>query len=185
MNLKQGYSEKVQEKAAGEDSLADLQLLYADAFALQNNWGKANTFVNNAKLILGENADSTFKAAIETRSDSLQWQYYLSLTYQDSIYAPGKFKKLHYRTKLRMLGKAIDKGHRSLVKAYSDHMLSLPAETGYFEHYIDIIHYLAYIGETNAAKKWVAKITRLNLRKRFKERLKEQKSWISDLEKLN
>lgn len=185
MNLKQKNIASVQNEASRQDSAMDLQLLYADAYALAEQWKTAGRFVDKAQQYYRENPDSLFDAAIATRMDTLQWQYYLEMTYKDSLFGPKKFQNLYDRTQIRTIDKAISKERWDLFNTYAELLSSVPLSDKYFENYLDIIHMLAYQGNFKLASEWIDKVSLLKLRPRYVERLDNEKEWVRFLAKVH
>ncbi len=181
MNLKVGNTVKVREKASSKDSLADLQLLYADAFMLSGDHTEAGKYLNKGAELIKADPDSASQIALETRMDSLQWKYYRDLAYGNKLFEEGVFQELLYRTKVRTMEQAIEQELRTKLKSYSQIMYELPADTRYFDAYLTMVHVLGYLQEWNLSEKWLNKLSAMDTRQRYSERLQQERRWIAYL----
>jgi len=179
-NLRFGNLAPVQLKANAEDTSAGLQLLYADAFALDGQFETASKFIHKAVSLLStDNSEPPFEnEALLTRRDLNQWKPYLKITYKDMRLSIEEFEKVLYRTKIRTLQSVLNREEWDLYKKYITILLQLPAEKNYMEQYIQSIHYLGYLGEYEIAEKWIQKLKQLQLRSRYLERLEQEQEWI-------
>lgn len=184
-NLKAGNPGKVQKEAAIKDTLADLQLLYADAFALTKDYAEAKKYLNKGAELFKDDpeADSLFKAALETRLDSLQWGYYLDLRYNNRFFKKEVYRNLLYRSKVRTVEQAIEKKQWSKLSTYSRELYEFPADTQYFDTYLQMLHTLGYLQKWDLAEKWLTKLNSLHKRQRYRERLQQESSWIAFMKK--
>lgn len=181
MNLKVGNTDKVRDKTSLKDSLADLQLLYADAFVLSGDHAKAEKHLKRGAELLKANPDSVSQIAIETRMDSVQWKHYRDLTYSNKLFEEGVFRELLYRTKVRTVEQAIEQERWTKLKSYSQIMYELPADTRYFDAYISMVHVLGYLQEWDLSEKWLNKLSVMDIRQRYSERLQQESRWIAYL----
>lgn len=178
-----GHPQKVQQAASLEDTTVDLQLLYADAFALARDWEKAQKHLKKGQQLFVANPDSIIEPAVVTRMDSLQWSIYRKMTYEDQLPDSATFAKAYYRTKIRSFEKAVDKEEWASVDAYARQLSAIPLHCRYFDAYQQIIHHLAFIGNTQLAKQLMKQVMELPLRERYKERLQQEREWIEFLER--
>ncbi|MDZ7680913.1 MAG: hypothetical protein U5J63_04165 [Fodinibius sp.] len=107
-HLLNGDYSKVQQAAARQDTTVELQLLYADAFALSGDNNKAEPFLSRAQQLFQQQPDSLLKPALETRLDSAQWKIYRQLTYHHNWPDSTTFVQANNRTRIRTARKAID-----------------------------------------------------------------------------
>lgn len=183
-NLKQGNANQVKTKAAIADTLVDLQLLYADAYMLSSAYAEAKNYLARGIELFHDDPgpDSLLKAALETRKDSLQWEYYLDLRYNNKFFGKEVFKELLYRSKVRAVEQAIGNEQWSKFSTYSRLLYELPAESRYFDSYLNMLHLLGYLQEWDLAEKWIGKLETLDKRLRYHERLQQEINWIRFLE---
>ena len=181
INLKKGTPEKVQTAATMEDTLVDLQLLYADAFALTGDYAEAKKYLNNGAELFQSDPDSITKVAVETRMDSMQWKYYLELRYDKNLFNKEIFQELLYRTKIRTVDLVIENEQWSKLRTYSQLLYEFPADTKYFHTYLNMVHLLGYLQEWELAGEWLDKLEKLEKRQRFSERLQQECRWIEFL----
>lgn len=177
-NLVIGDPEKVQKAATLADTTVDLQLLYADAFAIGGSWEEAAGYLQKGKELFIENPDSLLKPALETRSDSLQWKIYRDMTYDDILPDSATFVKTLYRTKIRSTRKAIDQHQLEEVENYAKQLLHEPLQQEYFDEYQLVIHHLAFQGKGYLAKRLIKKLAAMPIRNRYSERLQQEREWI-------
>lgn len=182
-NLESGNILTVQFAANTQDSSAGLQLLYADAFALDKNTDIASSHINKAVSLAAARSGSAGSDAIATRSNLKQWQAYLKMSYKAMLPAQEQFDSLYYRTKVRAVQQAIKQEEWGHFKRYSHVMAELPVDERYVNDYLQMIHYLGYLQEFELARKWIAKLEKRNLRLRYEQRLKEQEEWVAFLDK--
>ncbi|MGM0545600.1 MAG: hypothetical protein ACQEST_02665 [Bacteroidota bacterium] len=177
-NLLSGNIEKVQGVASLQDTLVDLQLLYADAFAMADEWNEAKEHLEEGKQFFAENPDSLLQMAIEARSDSLQWKIYSDMTYKDIMPDSTSFVKALYRTKIRSIRKAINQERWELVEEYGRVIVRDSLQSIYFDDYQKLIHHLAFLGKKELATDLVATLSDMDLRERYRERLQQEREWI-------
>jgi hypothetical protein len=181
-NLIAGHPQKVQQAATLRDTTVDLQLLYADAFALTNDIKQARSHIARAETLFQQNPDSLLKPALATRLDRRQWEIYRQMTYHNELPDSATFSEAHYRTKIRSLRKAIEKQCWSFVEKYATQLLKKPFYLRYFDEYQHLIHHLVFLDNRELARKIVTKLSQMSLRNRYIERLRQEKEWISYLE---
>lgn len=177
-----GDPAKVRKAASLQDSTVDLQLLYADAFALSKNWEQANQHLKRAKNLFAENPDSLLKPAIETRNDKRQWQIYRQLTYHRKLPDAATFSEANHRTKVRALRQVIKREQWQRFEPFAKQMLNDRFQQLYFDDYLMIIHHLAFRDKTNLASRLIEKLSEMPLRVRYRERLQQEKDWIKFLQ---
>ena len=180
-NLKEKQISPVQFEANFQDSSAELQMLYADAFALDKKFEIAQNHIAKSATLVIKNQLDDFDDALATRTDQKQWNLYLDVTYEGKELSVEEFNSAYYRTKIRALEKSIKDESWSTLKNYSQKLLDLPADEKYMSAYLDMIHNLGLIGEFEIANNWVLKLGKENLRLRHKQLLMEQKEWIEYL----
>ncbi|WP_441001407.1 hypothetical protein [Fodinibius sp. SL11] len=177
-NLVNGYSQKIRQAATLSDTTVDLQLLYADAFAMSGDWGKAIKYLNEGQRLYEESPDSLLKLALETRNDSVQWKIYRDMTYANLLPDDITFAKALYRTKIRSIRKAIEQEQWEKVANYGRLLLKETLQQRYFDDYQRLIHHLAFQKESTLAGRFIEKLSVMPLRERYRERLQQEREWI-------
>jgi hypothetical protein len=177
-NLMTGHPQKVAHAASFQDTTVDLQLLYADAFAMIENWEEAEKYLSRGKKLFEEKPDSLLKPALETRSDRRQWQIYRAMTYDNILPDSATFDKAVHRTKVRSVRKAMEQERWQKMKLYADLLLEHSLEQKYFDDYRQLIHHLAFQGQVAMAEEMINKLSSTPLRMRYKERLQQERNWL-------
>ena len=177
-HLLTGDLAKVQQAAARQDTTVELQLLYADAYALSGNFEQAESYLNRANTLFQQQPDSILKPALETRRDSTQWRIYRQLTYYHNWPDSTSFSQANHRTKIRSLRKAMDRERWAMVKGYAKQLVRYPVEQRYFDDYERLIHQLALQEDFELASQFIEKLSGHSLRVRYKQRLRHQKEWL-------
>lgn len=178
-NLKAGNPKKVQQTVLLRDSTVDLQLLYADAFAMTDNMERARPHLQRAEVLFEENPDSLLKPALATRQNDRQWSIYRQMTYHDNLPDSTIFSAAHPRTKIRSINKAIDHEKWQLVESYTQQLIDDSLRLNYFDDYLQLIHHLAFQGKEAFAKQLIGKLSDMPLRERYHERLQQQREWLT------
>jgi len=177
-HLLTGDLPKVQQAAVRQDTTVELQLLYADAYALSGNFEKAASYLNRAETLFQQQPDSMLKPALETRRDSTQWRIYRQLTYYHDWLDSTSFSQANYRTKIRSLRKAMDRERWAMAKGYAKQLVHYPVEQRYYDDYERLIHQLAFQGDFEKASQFIEKLSDQSLRVRYQQRLRQQKEWL-------
>ncbi len=181
-HLVSGNPAKVRKAASLQDSTVDLQLLYADAFALSGDWKPANKHLNQGEKLFAENPDSLLKPALATRNDKWQWQIYRQLTYHHKLPDKASFSEANDRTKVRALRKSIEQEQWERFEMYAEQILNSSLQQLYFDDYQFMIHHLTFRGSTKLASRLIEKLSAIPLRNRYRERLQQEKEWIEFLQ---
>lgn len=181
-NLRAGNPQKVQQAASLQDSTVDLQLLYADAFALTDNKEQARQHLERAEVLFQENPDSLLRPALATRQDNRQWSIYRQMTYNNNLPDSTAFADANNRTKIRTISKAIDYEQWALLESYTQQLVDDLLQLRYFDDYLRLIHHLAFQGKEGLSDQLIEKLWEKPLRERHRERLRQQKDWILFLE---
>lgn len=180
-NLVTGNSEKVRQAATLSDTTVDLQLLYADAFAMTDNWEEAERHRSKGEKLFEENPDSLLKSALETRSDRRQWQIYRQMTYDNMLPDSATFGETLPRTKVRTIRKVIEQERWDKMKRYADQLLENSLQQKYFDDYQLLIHHLAFQDKINLSEQLMEQLNELPLRNRYRERLQQEGNWMQFL----
>jgi hypothetical protein len=183
-HLMSGHPKKVQQAASLQDTIVDLQLLYADAFAMKEDYGKARKYLRRGQQLFLANPDSLLEPALATRLDTRQWEIYRRMTYANELPDSSTFAESHYRTKIRSLKKAIDQERWGRVKIYVQQLSEIPVHQRYFDDYQKLIHNLAFRGEDEMMSRIIERLSKLPLRIRYRERLQQELDWIAFLTSL-
>ncbi len=183
-HLVSGNINAVQNAVSLQDSSIELQLLYADAFALTGILETARRHYNRALTLFAVNPDSLFEPAIAVRSDSEQWNSYTAMRYKGQWLSESEFQNVYYHTKIRALERAIEEYDHRYLEIYNKQLIRQPVNVRYFNTYLDLIHYLGIRSEFSAAKSWITQLKSIRLRPRYLERLEKEEEWINFLEKL-
>lgn len=174
-------SGKVQRAASLQDTTVNLQLLYADAFAMTSDWEQAERHINQAEKLFAQKPDSLAKPALATRLNRRQWEIYRQMTYHNKLPDSTSFAKAYYRTRIRSLRKAMDQQQWKLVDLYASQLLTAPLDLRYFDDYLSLIHQLAFRKKYKLARSWIQQIFELALRARYQERLQQERKWLEFL----
>ncbi|PAU95283.1 hypothetical protein CK503_03555 [Aliifodinibius salipaludis] len=180
-NLIEGQSPKVRQAAVLVDTTVDLQLLYADAFAMVGDWEMADRHLSEGKQLFEENSDSLLKPALETRNNRLQWEIYRQMTYDNMLPDSAAFNEALYRTKIRSVRKAIEQEKWQMVELYAHQLLEASLDKKYFDDYQQLIHYLIFQNNIVLAKQLMVQLSKLPLRNRYRDRLQQEWEWVEFL----
>jgi hypothetical protein len=180
-NLIEGHSEKVRQATTFSDTTVDLQLLYADAFALSDSWKEAEAHLSKGQKLFAEHPDSLLKPALETRSNRRQWAIYRQMTYDNMLPDSAAFNIAIHRTKIRSVRKAIEQERWDKMKLYAGQLLEESLQQKYFDDYQQLIHHLAFHNKMNLAEQLMEQLKDLPLRNRYRERLQQGWEWIQFL----
>lgn len=180
-HLTQNHPRKVQRAASLQDTTIDLQLLYADAFAMTGDLKRARTFLKRAQKLFARKPDSRLEAALSTRMDEQQWRIYRKMTYHNILPDSAIFSKVYYRTKIRSMRKAMKQERPKLVLAYARQLLYMPFHERYFDDYQRLIHYLGYAGYNDLAGNMISQLSQLSLREKYRQRLEQERQWLKFL----
>lgn len=176
--LMSGNPQTVQQAASRQDTTVELQLLYADAFAMTGDHTQALPFINRAKKLFVQHPDSVLAPALATRLNRRQWQIYRQMTYRHTLPDSSAFSEAYYRTKIRSLRKALETEQWQRVESYATQLLTIPLHLRYFDDYQDLIHQLAFLGKRELAARLIKKMSAASLRNRYRERLDQEKEWL-------
>jgi hypothetical protein len=180
--LVHGNISKVQQAASLADSTANLQLLYADAFALNDKRQRAQEHLQQAQELYRANPDSVLAPAMATRMNQQQWNIYRQLTYRNVLPDSTAFADAYYRTKIRSLQKGLHQQRWRRIELYSRQLMTAPLHLRYFDEYQSLVHHLAFHKRFAMAKTFIERLSALSLRQRHKKRLQQEKDWITFLE---
>lgn len=177
-HLVSGHPKKVHQAASLQDTTVDLQLLYADAFAMTGDQEKAQAHLKRGRELFLANPDSLLELAVATRMNARQWHVYRRMTYHDELPDSATFADAYYRTKIRSLQKAIDQEQWNNVESYAVQLSQTPMRIRYFDEYLKLIHHLAFRKHFRLASQIFERVEKLPLRNRYHERLRMEKDWL-------
>jgi len=180
-NLVNKNPQKVQQKASLQDTTVDLQLLYADAFAMTDDLQQAQKHFKKAQQLFAAHPDSLLEPALATRMNEQQWSLYRTMTYQQQLPDSSTFSAMYYRTKIRSLRKAMEKQRWMLMEEYANQLVNMPFQHRYVEDYQRLLHLLGFNGDITLAWQILEQVSSLDLRERNKEQLQEERAWLSFL----
>ncbi|SHF29822.1 hypothetical protein SAMN05443144_10773 [Fodinibius roseus] len=176
-HLEAGEPGAVRRVASLKDTTLDLQLLYADAFALIGNREQARAHVEQARTIYASGPDTLRKEALDTRTGNRQWQIYRRLTYGRELPDSATFDKALYRTKIRAVRASVEQEEWASMMGYAEQLLEHPLRDDFFDDYLALIHHLCFQREDEAALEWIRKLSRTGLRDRHRQRLNREIDW--------
>jgi len=159
----------------------DLQLLYADAFAMTDDLQQAQKHFKKAQQLFAAHPDSLLEPALATRMNEQQWSLYRTMTYQQQLPDSSTFSAMYYRTKIRSLRKAMEKQRWMLMEEYANQLVNMPFQHRYVEDYQRLLHLLGFNGDITLAWQILEQVSSLDLRERNKEQLQEERAWLSFL----
>ncbi len=160
------------------DTLLTLQILKADALFLQGDITSAQDFLEEIKTRIKASDSRTFKYSYELRSDSLNWNAFLTARYKNRVPLQSDFIKLKTPTQMLIISKAIELGfvtHYLPDESLIISQKSLNAD--WFDVYEDIIEQLVFIQSIGNADLLINSLENLPLRARHSQRLSELKEW--------
>ncbi|MDX1671277.1 MAG: hypothetical protein R3211_02985 [Balneolaceae bacterium] len=178
MHLDLLQHDEVRKVASLEDSSTVLQLLYADAFRLSGDTLQSNQHLYRGVELVAIENDTSFDELFASRLDGDQWDYYMGVTYHETLFDSLDFEQFYYRTKVRQVLLALEEERWDRFKSYARMLLDLPLDPTYFEAYLNMIHQLAFLREIDLAEQYIGKLEEHSLRLRYRERLEEERAWI-------
>lgn len=181
-HLQAGKYEEVRQFASLKDTTFELQLLYADAFALAGHPEEATDHIMKAKRIFTGNPDSSKEWALQTRRNPRQWEIHRRLVYEGELPDSARFRKAAYHTKMRAVQASIDQEKWPAMVNYAQLLIKQPIQEAFFDDYLKLIHHLNFQGKTRIAGHWIQELNRLTLRNRYRERLSDEMEWQTFLQ---
>ncbi len=181
-NLVGGQPLKVRQAATLSDTTVDLQLLYADAFAMVGNLEMADRHLSEGQKLYEGNPDSLLKPALETRINRRQWEIYREMTYNNTLPDSASFDEALYRTKVRSVRKVIEQERWDEMQLYAALLLGKSLQRKYFDDYQQLIHHLAFQNDMNLVEQLIEQLRELPLRNRYRDRLQQEGEWMQFFE---
>ncbi|MDZ7805892.1 MAG: hypothetical protein U5K71_02105 [Gracilimonas sp.] len=180
-----GEPELVFEHFIDSDSLLNLKVLQADVLFQLKGYKKATKYLNKFSEDISNSPAQNFKFTLELRKDSTQWDFLLDQRYSDRLVGVNNYLEMNTPNQMLSLSKALELKNYEKVLNY----LSLLPDEAFTNDWFDIIeeaiHQTAFNSEYSIAKDLINKISDLDLRSRYKERLSEQSEWLSFLQSKN
>lgn len=160
------------------DSLLTLQLLKADALFLNGDINSARIFLDKLNPKLDSTNARNFKYSYELRSDSLNWNAFLTARYRNIIPNIKKAPDLNYPNRLLITSTVIE---LEMLGAFWENanslILSEPVNEDWFDIYENMIEQLVFSNKIEDADVLITALYQLELRDRYTELLVELKEW--------
>ena len=176
--LSNGAYKTVIDAVTSNDTLLTLKLLKADALILNGDFDVATQSLNSLKQNLTEQTGRSFRYSYVLRSDSTNWTHFLAARYQKSLPSMEKFNTLNVPNQMLILSEAIDAKKYTLLPQYSYPALHNPLNPDWFDVYEVLIDRLIFLKSFDEAQQWLDKLSNIELRARYQERLSQQKDWL-------
>ena len=166
------------EAITANDTLLTLKLLKADALVLNGDIEAATQSLNSLKQNLTEQTGRSFRYSYALRSDSTNWTHFLAARYQKNLPSVEKFNTLNVPNQMLIISEAIDTKNYALLPQYSHSTLQHPLNSDWFDVYEALIDRLIFLKSFDEAQQWLDKLSNIELRARYQERLSQQKDWL-------
>ncbi|MFA5668869.1 MAG: hypothetical protein WC967_06475 [Balneolaceae bacterium] len=176
--LHEGDYESVIQTISETDTLLTLQLLKADALTLNNNFAAGTELLQSLKPRLDESTARTFRYSFDLRADSTNWTNFLATRYQNLLPDSATFALLPTPNQMHTISKAIELQRYSKLPEYSSIALSIPINADWFDVYEELIDKLISLHLFDEAERWIKKVSEIELRARYQERLTQQEEWL-------
>lgn len=196
-NLQAGRIEVVRSAASYADSLADLQMLYADAFLLDGDTLAARGHMRQARRLADEISDSitagSLETALATRSDLRQWTAWTQVVYGGAYppfeqvrkrdTGPGE-DSLMTRTLVRALDRAMEQRQWEAADRMERLLQERRTDLRYLSTWLELVHLLAYRGESERAGAWLDRLgSQAGLGESDLQRIRMERRWLEFLER--
>lgn len=180
LNLKLGHINDVLALDKKQMDIIPSKLLYTDALALNGEWEKAALILKNAATDI-DSISYIQQQNIIFRQKRFLWQNYLDLVYNNHFINVDDFNQLNYFLQILTIKEAIVHERRPIFSSYAYKMVDKPLNAHFFDVYLEISHYLAFHQKFALNLRYTNKLSKLPLRKRYKQRLQEEKHWLKFL----
>lgn len=180
LSLKMGHINEVLALDKNQIIAIPSKLLYADALALNGEWKKAALIIKNAVANI-DSISFMLQQNIIFRQKRFLWQYYLDLVYNNHAFKYDYSRKLNYFLKILTIEEAIEHERWQQFNSYANKIVEKPLNSHFFDVYMEITHYLAFYQKFALNLRYTNKLSKLPLRKRYKQRLHEEKQWMEFL----
>lgn len=160
-NLAGKRAGRVRKAADLSDSLADLQMLYGDAFLLSGDTLKARRHLRRARAVADSSTLEKRSWAFRTRASMAQWVPYVDLTYRGNYPGTAEEGTLLARTLLRATERAMERRHWEVVDRLEKVLIEKETDREFADTYLRLIHTLAFRGRDARAGKWIEKMKAL------------------------
>ncbi|MDZ7772642.1 MAG: hypothetical protein U5K31_07890 [Balneolaceae bacterium] len=196
-SLQAGRGEEVRAVASLTDSLAELQLIYADAFLIEGDTLGARRHLLHARSLAAEvpgrtNAASALGPALATRSDWRQWEAWNNLVYRgiypmegegSGMWTESAGDTLLTRTLARALDRALEQDNMDAADRVENLLRSTRPDQRHLDTWLKWVHILAYRGESARAAAWLDQLEAIpGLRAAELGRLHMERRWLAFLE---
>lgn len=160
------------------DTLLTLQVLKADALFLHGDISSAQKLLRELKPQIDSSDARNFKYSYELRSDSLNWDAFLTARYKNKIPLTNDLIMLNIPVKMITTAKAIELGIIDYYLPTATTLISKePLNADWFDVYEEMIQRLVLNESIGDADLLINSIAQLPLRARYSERLTELKEW--------
>lgn len=183
--LKSGKYRSVYDGITDSDTSLTLQLIKADALFLDGERKAAEHHLRRIKPRIEQSEALNLKYSYALRSDSLFWTAHTDRRYRNRLPELSVYEQLNYPNQILSIARAADLDQYTLLSDYSKILLGHPASADWFDIYEVMLEELIYNGAFDLSEQWLQKISSLDLRARYRERLQETKEWKAFLEVSN
>ena len=160
------------------DSLMTLQLLKADALFLIGDIPSAQELLLELRPRLESANARNFKYSYQLRSDSTNWNAFLSARYKNNVPSSIDFDLLNIPTKMIISSKVME---LELTPDYLYEVASLinkePINSDWFDIYEEMIEWLVFNESFEEVDMLINSLEQIELRDRYSERLTQLKEW--------
>lgn len=176
--LEFGKYDQVIEAINANDSIPNFSILRADAFALNKNWTEAYDQLENVWNSLPSELPRSFKYSFELRKDTLQWNYFNSVRYQNSAPTVETYSEMNLPNQMLAVQLGSEFDLSSSLSEFSSNSFLQAKDDDWFDIYELLIDRLIFLNEFDEAQQWIDAVYELELRPRYLERLNEQQEWL-------
>ncbi len=180
--LHNGLYQPVFQKISDQDSALTLQLLKADALFLSGNISEAQELLQILKPRLDKTTARNFLYSYSLREDVNQWNAHVSRRYKNQLPSLPDFETLNEANQVLSAAIALELYEDSLLRNYSGSLIESQLNPDWFDIYESIIDRLIFIEQFDLAEQWITKLSEINLRDRYRERLNELAEWKAFLD---
>ena len=167
-----------------QDTTITFSLFRADAFALNNEWEVAFELLSVLEPELNTVTESAYKYSYTLRSDSLQWVTFLNYRYRNTLPNSVDFESLSPPNKVLSQSRANELNDDRLFTEFANQLIQGSLSAEWFDIYESTIDRLVFLGKFDLAQQWIEKVSELQLRARYKERLEQQREWFKFVQEL-
>tara|TARA_R110000868_G_scaffold306734_4_gene568179 strand:- start:49536 stop:51560 length:2025 start_codon:yes stop_codon:yes gene_type:complete len=179
--LEFGKYDRVINGITENDSIPNTSILKADAFALNKDWEQAYHQLEHVWNSLPANLPRSFKYSFMLRKDTLQWNSFNSIRYNNSALTSDSFTEMNLPNQMLALQSGIEFELNPNLVDYSLIASAQSKNQDWFDIYELLIDRLIFLEEFDLAQSWIDHVSEIELRPRYLERLQEQKEWLEFL----